>query len=148
MIEALTTSCKPAPSANRAMISSGALPNVTLSRPPIPGPARAASSSVARPMRAAVGMIPSAATAKITVGDACTRSSTIAIGISGTSVYGMPLALRKKARLIPGVPGGELTAGFSVRSPLAEALGELVGRPGLLQALLVLRSRDPRGAGT
>ena len=35
-IEALTTSCRPLPSANRAMISSGALPKVTLSRPPIP----------------------------------------------------------------------------------------------------------------
>ena len=36
--DALTTSCRPAPSANRAMISSGALPNVTFSRPPMPGP--------------------------------------------------------------------------------------------------------------
>ena len=43
------------------MISSGALPKVTFSRPPIPGPERAASSSVARPISAAVGMIPSAA---------------------------------------------------------------------------------------
>ena len=57
---ALTTSCRPWPSANRAMISSGALPKVTFSRPPIPGPDRAASSSVARPISAAVGMIPSA----------------------------------------------------------------------------------------
>ena len=36
--EALTTSCRPSSSAKRAMISSGALPNVTLSRPPMPGP--------------------------------------------------------------------------------------------------------------
>ena len=42
------------------MISSGALPKVTFIRPPIPGPDRAASSSVARPISAAVGMIPSA----------------------------------------------------------------------------------------
>ena len=38
MIEALTTSWRPWPSAKRAMISSGALPKVTLSRPPMPGP--------------------------------------------------------------------------------------------------------------
>ena len=64
MIDALTTSCSPSSSANRAMISSGALPKVTLSRPPMPGPERAASSSVARPISAAVGMIPSAEAAK------------------------------------------------------------------------------------
>ena len=52
------------------MISSGALPKVTLSRPPMPGPERSASSSVARPISAAVGMIPIAATKKITVGEA------------------------------------------------------------------------------
>ena len=67
-IEALTTSCSPWPSAKRAMISSGALPKVTLSRPPIPGPERAASSSVARPISAAVGMIPSAEAAKTIAG--------------------------------------------------------------------------------
>ena len=53
MIEALTTSCRPSCSAKSAMISSGALPNVTFSRPPMPGPARCASSSVARPISAA-----------------------------------------------------------------------------------------------
>ena len=63
--EALTTSCRPSRSAKKAMISSGALPNVTLSRPPMPGPERAASSSVARPMSAAVGITPSAAAEKI-----------------------------------------------------------------------------------
>ena len=70
MIEALTTSCRPWPSAKSAMISSGALPKVTLSRPPMPGPERAASSSVARPISAAVGMIPSAEAAKTSVGRA------------------------------------------------------------------------------
>ena len=35
--------------AKKAMISSGALPNVTLRKPPMPGPERAASSSVALP---------------------------------------------------------------------------------------------------
>ena len=68
-IDALTTSWRPASSANSAMISSGALPNVTLSKPPIPGPERAASSSVASPISAAVGMIPSAAMTKISVGE-------------------------------------------------------------------------------
>ena len=84
-IEALTTSCRPALSANRAMISSGALPKVTLSRPPIPGPERAASSSVARPISAAVGMIPSAAAAKISPAEAWASSSATAAGINGTS---------------------------------------------------------------
>ncbi len=74
-IEALTTSWRPSFSANRAMISSGALPKVTFESPPIPGPDRAASSSVARPMSAAVGMIPSAAVMKITVGEAWASSS-------------------------------------------------------------------------
>ena len=60
MIEAFTTSCRPFSSAKSAMISSGALPNVTFSRPPMPGPARCASSSVARPISAAVGTTPSA----------------------------------------------------------------------------------------
>ena len=49
-------------------MSSGALPNVTFSRPPMPGPERAASSSVARPISAAVGMTPSAEAKKITTG--------------------------------------------------------------------------------
>src|SRR5215207_4730168 len=37
-IEALTTSCRPSPSANSAMISSGALPKVTLRNPADSGP--------------------------------------------------------------------------------------------------------------
>ena len=85
MIEALTTSCSPAPSANRAMISSGALPKVTLRSPPIPGPERAASSSVARPISAAVGTIPSAETTKIAPAGLSTSSITTAAGISGVS---------------------------------------------------------------
>ena len=38
-IDALTTSWSPSSSAKKAMISSGALPNVTFSSPPMPGPA-------------------------------------------------------------------------------------------------------------
>jgi hypothetical protein len=51
------------------MISSGALPKVTLSRPPMPGPVLAAITSVASPIAAAVGMTPSAAAEKINTGD-------------------------------------------------------------------------------
>ena len=67
------------------MISSGALPKVTFSRPPIPGPDRAASSSVARPISAAVGTIPSAEQTKTSTSLAPAMSSTIAIGMNGTS---------------------------------------------------------------
>ncbi len=85
MIEALTTSCRPSASRNTAMISSAALPKVTLRNPPIPGPERAASSSVARPISAAVGMIPSAAQAKTRVADACASSSATAATMNGVS---------------------------------------------------------------
>ena len=63
--DALTTSWRPSLSAKKAMISSGALPNVTFRKPPMPGPERAASSSVARPISAAVGITPSAEVMKI-----------------------------------------------------------------------------------
>ena len=85
MIEALTTSCRPALRAKSAMISSGALPNVTLSSPPMPGPERAASSSVARPISAAVGITPAAAKKNTTTGSACASSTAIASGMNGTS---------------------------------------------------------------
>ena len=65
MIEALTTSWRPSSSAKKAITSSGKFPKVTFSRPPMPGPERAASSSVALPIIAAVGMMPSAAATKI-----------------------------------------------------------------------------------
>ena len=51
----------------------------------MPGPERAASSSVARPISAAVGMIPSAEVAKTTPAAAPAKSSTTASGISGVS---------------------------------------------------------------
>ena len=102
--EALTTSCSPAPSANSAMISSGALPNVTLSRPPIPGPDRAASSSVARPISAAVGITPSAEAANTATASACMNSRTIATGINGTSRYGQPSPVSRNG--LPRSVGG------------------------------------------
>src|SRR3954462_10481413 len=98
--DALTPSWRPSPSANRAMISSGALPKVTLSRPPMPGPLRAASSSVARPISAAVGMTPSAEVRKIAVGLAWAISSATAIGMKGTRRYGHPWLEVRKARRI------------------------------------------------
>ena len=45
---------------------SGALPNVTFRKPPMPGPERIASCSVACPISAAVGITPAAEQAKIT----------------------------------------------------------------------------------
>src|SRR5215210_1632506 len=103
-IDALTTSCRPAPSAKRAMMSSGALPNVTFSRPPMPGPERSASSSVARPIRAAVGTTPRAEAKKTITGSAETISSRTASGMKGTRMYGAPSTEnRNRRRLIaPG----------------------------------------------
>src|SRR3954451_7798603 len=80
------------------MISSGALPNVTLRSPPTPGPERAASSSVALPMSAAVGMTPSADVVKISAALACATSRAIATGMNGTRRYGHPSPLRRKRR--------------------------------------------------
>ena len=46
-IEAFTTTINPLDKAAKERINSGALPNVALSNPPIPGPARALRCSVA-----------------------------------------------------------------------------------------------------
>ena len=64
------------------MISSGALPNVTFSRPPMPGPVRAAIASVASPITAAQGITPSAAAPNTITGFACASSTAIAIGMN------------------------------------------------------------------
>ena len=77
------------------MMISGALPKVTLSRPPMPGPERAASSSVALPISAAVGITPAAEVKKIRPAAAPARSSAIAIGMNGTSRYGHPSPLSR-----------------------------------------------------
>jgi hypothetical protein len=79
---ALTTSCSPSESANRAMISSGALPNVTFSSPATPGPECSASCSVASPIRAAAGTTATADVAKTLAAGAPTRSRTRARGTS------------------------------------------------------------------
>src|SRR6476661_7731818 len=105
--EALTTSCRPAPSATRAMISSGALPKVTLSRPPMPGPERAASSSVARPMSAAVGITPSAEAKKISGAPAWATSSAMASGMNGRSHVVQPNQERMAPTRTGGLPARE-----------------------------------------
>src|SRR6266508_2915124 len=53
--EPRTTSGRPSPTANRAMINSGALPKVALRNPPTPGPVCSAACSVASPMSQASG---------------------------------------------------------------------------------------------
>ncbi len=111
MIDAFTTSWRPSVNAKNAITSSGKLPKVTFSKPPTPGPERAASSSVALPISAAVGTIPSAAAMKIAVGLACPSSSTIAAGISGASRYGQPSALSSHRRKdLRGRDGVDMTA--------------------------------------
>ncbi len=80
------------------MMISGALPNVTFSRPPTPGPERAASSSVARPISAAVGITPVADVKKIAAAPAPATSSATAIGMHGTRRYGQPSPLSRKRR--------------------------------------------------
>ena len=56
VIDALTSSTCPLRRATTAMISSAALPNVALRKPPQPGPDRRASSSVPSPISPASGM--------------------------------------------------------------------------------------------
>jgi hypothetical protein len=56
VIDAFTTTTNPLDRAVKERISSGALPNVALSNPSTPGPARALRCSVARPSQAASGM--------------------------------------------------------------------------------------------
>ena len=63
------------------MINSGALPNVTFSSPPIPGPVRAAIASVASPITAAQGITPRAAAEKMSTGVAPASSSATAAGM-------------------------------------------------------------------
>src|SRR3954453_582206 len=145
--EAFTPSCRLLFSANSAMMISGALPKVTLSSPPMPGPERAASSSVARPISAAVGITPPAETKKMAVAEAPRMSRTIASGMSGTRRYGQPSPLKRKERsCIRPEPRGSRG-----RRPGATALLEVLGAvldlgevvAGRAQALRVVG----RGAG-
>ena len=78
--DAFTTSCSPSSRAKKAMINSGAFPNVTLSRPAIPGPDRPESCSVAVPITAAPGTTASAEVKNTSVGVASASFSTRATG--------------------------------------------------------------------
>jgi hypothetical protein len=64
----------------------------------MPGPERADSSSVDRPIRAAVGMTPRAAVKKIGVAPAWNSSRPMARGMNGTSRYGQPSPLSRNRR--------------------------------------------------
>ena len=68
VIEAFTTLVSPLESAMAAIISSAALPKVAFNSPPSPSPTRAASTSVARPIQPATGMIAMAEQTKREVG--------------------------------------------------------------------------------
>ena len=59
--EPRTTSGSPLLIANKAMISSGALPKLALRKPPMPGPVCSAACSVASPISHASGMSAAAA---------------------------------------------------------------------------------------
>src|SRR5262249_59326562 len=85
--DALTTSCRPSASAKAAMISSGALPNVTLTKPPTPGPVRAARCSVAAPIRAAAGTTPRAEVANTATGEAPASLRTSATGMNAPNPW-------------------------------------------------------------
>src|SRR6476646_4956311 len=67
------------------MISSGALPNVALSSPPIASPVRVASCSVDSTISRAAGTIASAAEKKMTGGGTCAYSSAIDTGMNTNS---------------------------------------------------------------
>src|SRR3990170_3084936 len=129
VMEALTTSWRPLNSANRAMISSVAFPNVALSRPPIPGPACFPSSSVARPMNHARGMIPAPAAANTSTPSARTSSRTQLAGMNSARTnaqrYGRTarrsMAPRTRSRvLIPR--GGSLNYGPPDARPMIPAI--------------------------
>ena len=81
MIEARTMSKYPALSATSAMISSGALPKVALSKPPMASPVRVASCSVERTISRAMGTIASAAEKNSIGAGTCACSSTTEMGM-------------------------------------------------------------------
>ena len=150
--DALTTSWRPSLSAKKAMMSSGALPNVTFRKPPMPGPERAASSSVARPISAAVGITPSAEVMKIALALACENSSTIAIGMNGTSRYGQPEPLnRNRRRSNPRCSGAPALTRSAVQqlSALLRLRGVVTGLGDALRELLeVLGGAGARGGAS
>src|SRR5262245_19465631 len=85
MIDARTMSKKPARSATSAMIISGALPKVALSRPPIASPVRVDSCSVDSTIKCAIGTIASPAEKKRTGSATCAYSSASDSGMNANS---------------------------------------------------------------
>ncbi len=85
VIDALTSSTIPARSATSAMISSAALPNVALSRPPTVGPVRAERCSVASPMKPASGSTARQASVNTSTGDMCCQLANSAAGTASNS---------------------------------------------------------------
>src|SRR5262245_41278603 len=85
MIDARTMSKNPALKATRAMISSGALPNVALSRPPMASPVRVAICSVESTMSRAIGRMERAAEKNRTGGATCAYSSATEMGMKARS---------------------------------------------------------------
>lgn len=83
--DALTTSWRPSRSAKKAMISSGAFPKVTFSKPAIPGPDRSESCSVASLISAAAGITASADEPKTSAADACPSFRPSASGMNTLS---------------------------------------------------------------
>src|SRR5215510_3393510 len=81
---ALTTAVLPDRSTNSARMNSAALPKVTFSKPPMAGPARSATCSVARRIHPLNGMMAAAATANTQSGAAPSSART---SDSGTSTH-------------------------------------------------------------
>ena len=111
MIEAFTTSCRPFSSANSAMISSGALPNVTFSRPPMPGPG-AVRELLGRPAHQRRGRhhAERGGEEDDDRGRRPSWSSTIATAMNGTSRYGQPCPLSRNCRRLVFEALASLTA--------------------------------------
>src|SRR5436190_7281784 len=82
---ALTTLVLPDRRTKSARMNSAALPKVTFNRPPMAGPARSATCSVARRIHPPRGMMAAAAAANIHIGAACSTVSAIDSGRSRQS---------------------------------------------------------------
>ena len=87
VIDAFTSSTRPPWSATTAMMSSAALPNVALRKPPMAGPDRRASSSVPRPMIPASGTSEIAARTNTQTDSGAIRSTTQEAGAATMSRF-------------------------------------------------------------
>ncbi len=86
VIEPRTTSVSPSATANRAMISSGALPKLAFRKPPMPGPVCSAACSVDSPISQASGTSAAAASTNRVVSPTWNaKRATIAAGVSASA---------------------------------------------------------------